>query len=155
MAGDGSAGAGAGGALRGRFGGGAELGDSGWTRAEVLQALETIAWAAKIEFDDLLSMMYREARERLKDAEKQWQALVSQVRWDQRKRMILDGPNVQKICRYETHLERALYKALHELQRLQAVREGRPAPMPAALDVTVTGMAAGAEASVPTAKSAV
>ena len=35
-------------------------------------------------------------------------------------------------------LERSLYKALHEFQRLRAVRQGRPVPFPAALDVDVS-----------------
>jgi hypothetical protein len=45
-----------------------------------------------------------------------------------------------KLSRYETAIERSLYRALHELQRLQAARhtEGR-VPPPAALDVTVSG----------------
>jgi len=42
-----------------------------------------------------------------------------------------------KLSRYETTIERSLYKALHELQRLQAVRAGMPVPPPAAADVDV------------------
>jgi hypothetical protein len=41
------------------------------------------------------------------------------------------------LARYEAQLERALYKALHELQRLQAAR-GEAAPASVALDVTVS-----------------
>ncbi len=44
-----------------------------------------------------------------------------------------------KLSRYESALERALYRALHELQRLQAVRAGEPVPAPVAVDVTVDG----------------
>lgn len=40
--------------------------------------------------------------------------------------------------RYETTLERGLYKALHELQRLQAARDGATVPPPVAADVEVT-----------------
>ena len=45
-----------------------------------------------------------------------------------------------KLSRYETAIERSLYKALHELQRLQAARraEGNVSP-PVALDVHVSG----------------
>jgi hypothetical protein len=45
---------------------------------------------------------------------------------------------VTKMSRYESMLERGLYKALHELQRLQAARNGIPVPLPAALDVNVS-----------------
>lgn len=41
-----------------------------------------------------------------------------------------------KFIRYETSIERGLYKALHELQRLQAIRNGQDVPPPAALDVS-------------------
>jgi hypothetical protein len=45
-----------------------------------------------------------------------------------------------KLSRYETAIERSLYKALHELQRLQAARiAGGSVPPPAAIDVDVSG----------------
>jgi hypothetical protein len=47
-----------------------------------------------------------------------------------------------KLGRYETHIERGLYRALHELQRLQAVRTGGRVPLPLAVDVDVTGLPA-------------
>ena len=45
-----------------------------------------------------------------------------------------------KLSRYETTMWRSLYRALHELQRLQAARrtEGHVLP-PAAIDVDVSG----------------
>jgi len=39
--------------------------------------------------------------------------------------------------RYETSLERNLYKALHELQRIQATRSGHSVPPPLAIDVNL------------------
>jgi hypothetical protein len=42
-----------------------------------------------------------------------------------------------KISRYESGIERGLYRALHELERLQARRRGEQVAVPAALDVTV------------------
>lgn len=41
------------------------------------------------------------------------------------------------LCRYETTIERFLYKALHELQRLQTARRGGRVAPPVALDVDV------------------
>ena len=41
------------------------------------------------------------------------------------------------LSRYEITLERSLYKALHELQRLQAARQGQDVPAPAAVDVNL------------------
>jgi hypothetical protein len=42
------------------------------------------------------------------------------------------------LSRYEVTLERSLYKALHELQRLQAGRDGQVVPLPEAVDVEVS-----------------
>ena len=36
---------------------------------------------------------------------------------------------VQKIARYESHLERGLYRAMHELEAMQDKRKGRAAPL--------------------------
>ena len=41
--------------------------------------------------------------------------------------------------RYESHIERGMYKALHELQRLQAARSGKALPVPAVIDVDISG----------------
>jgi len=46
---------------------------------------------------------------------------------------------LNNVARYESHLERILYKGLHELQRLQAARDNHLVPLPAALDISVTG----------------
>lgn len=41
--------------------------------------------------------------------------------------------------RYEIMLERSIYKALHELQRIQATRMGEKPPAPIAIDIDVLG----------------
>jgi F0F1-type ATP synthase epsilon subunit len=47
-----------------------------------------------------------------------------------------------KLSRYETAIERGVYRALHELQRLQASRRADGnVPPPAAIDVDVSGVA--------------
>ncbi len=51
--------------------------------------------------------------------------------------LIPNTETVQKITRYESHLSKQMYQALHELQRLQASRDGKHVSAPAALDVTV------------------
>lgn len=40
-----------------------------------------------------------------------------------------------KIMRYETAIEKGIYKALHELQRIQASRAGGNPPLPIAIDL--------------------
>ena len=48
-----------------------------------------------------------------------------------------------KLSRYETAIDRQLYKALHELERLQRARSGGDVPAPVALDVDVSGIPEG------------
>jgi len=43
-----------------------------------------------------------------------------------------------KFTRYETSLEKGIYKALHELQRIQAVRFGEKLPAPIVVDVDIS-----------------
>jgi hypothetical protein len=46
-----------------------------------------------------------------------------------RERILPDGEDLQKIARYEAHLSRQMYQALHELEALQARRGGGAAPL--------------------------
>jgi hypothetical protein len=48
------------------------------------------------------------------------------------------GARMTMLSRYESMLERGLFKALHELQRLQAARQGEVVPVPEAVDVEVS-----------------
>jgi hypothetical protein len=42
------------------------------------------------------------------------------------------------LTRYEAALERSMYRALHELERAQAARQGERVALPTMLDVTVS-----------------
>lgn len=46
--------------------------------------------------------------------------------------------NSDKFFRYEIMLERSVYKALHELQRIQATRNGEKLPAPVAVDIDIS-----------------
>lgn len=59
-----------------------------------------------------------------------WEALESDFQY---------RDSLFKFMRYETHIERGLYKALHELQRLQAARTGKAVPPPRVVDVDISG----------------
>ena len=48
-----------------------------------------------------------------------------------------DDAELNRILKYQSRTDRGLYKSLHELQRLQAGRQGEPPLLPAAVDVTV------------------
>lgn len=63
----------------------------------------------------------------------------SQKKKKQIKAMIVNE-DMEKLLRYETAIERSIYKALHELQRIQAARAGEKPPAPLAIDVDVSGV---------------
>ena len=48
-----------------------------------------------------------------------------------------DDAELNRILKYQSRTDRGLYKSLHELQRLQAGRQGEHPLLPAAVDVTV------------------
>ena len=45
-----------------------------------------------------------------------------------------NGITMHTLARYESMLEKAFYRAFHELQRLQAMRLGHPVALPIAID---------------------
>jgi hypothetical protein len=51
----------------------------------------------------------------------------------------LSSNALTKLSRYEAAIERSMYRALHELQRLQAARSGGEISVPTAVDVTIEG----------------
>jgi hypothetical protein len=51
---------------------------------------------------------------------------------------ISENDMLSKLARYKAGLDRALYRCLHELQRLQAIRMNQPASAPPTLDLNVT-----------------
>ncbi len=52
---------------------------------------------------------------------------------------------ISKLSRYEAAIERSLYRALHELQRVQAARKDGQPPPSIAVDVTVGGPGAASD----------
>jgi len=50
---------------------------------------------------------------------------------------MLSNDSVDNILRYETTIERSLFRALHELERLQAKRNGKDVQVPAVVDVNL------------------
>ena len=56
-----------------------------------------------------------------------------------RKYLLPDEETLAKVMRYEAHLSRQLHRDLHELQRLQAMRQGQSVAAPIAIDVDVSG----------------
>jgi hypothetical protein len=48
-----------------------------------------------------------------------------------------DGHNTERLLRFEAQMEKAFFRILHELERLQARRHGQGVPVPLVVDVNV------------------
>jgi hypothetical protein len=51
-------------------------------------------------------------------------------------RQMQNSDIIGELQRYEAHIERGMFRSLHELQRVQAIRRGQVVPAPMALDIT-------------------
>ena len=70
-------------------------------------------------------MMSAEALSDLKRAEERASEFEQEVASKRRKRILPNEDQLQKISRYEAHISREMYRALHELEALQT-RRGVP-----------------------------
>jgi hypothetical protein len=121
---------------------------AGWTAGMARRGLEILARSGRTTAERLLekgiAANRQEIEERRADIDRlsgEAKALRRRMRAKEARarcrRAIPDDLTAQKIARYESHLSRQLYQALHELERLQARRAGQPVVPPLAVDVTV------------------
>jgi len=114
----------------------------GWTRDLVeagVQAIKALAvdassFALTDPWSWTLSYVMREANE----ARTRYEERAAEADRGVRKALLPEDKTLDKLSRYEAHLERGLFRTLHELERLQASRSGAALPPPAALDVDVS-----------------
>jgi hypothetical protein len=101
---------------------------AGVTVGQLRDCLDAVARAAGLPVPELLERL--RARVRLGLAQARWRAEDSEreVRQERRRRMLPLGElRHDALLRYETTLERSLFRSLHELERLQARRQtGQP-----------------------------
>jgi hypothetical protein len=115
-------------------------GYEGWTAGLVRAVIEAVAQATDEEPEELLEAATRSARFKVERAKVEAEKVERDLRNMARERLLPDEKTLEKVARYETHLARGLYKALHELEALQVRRAGGAAPL-ARLDVD--GLAGG------------
>lgn len=110
-----------------------------WSGELLRKAIDKIAEQARVKYWDLTPQVLLAAAAQLDPA---WPD--ARRRFERaRAAATLPQPEVlDRVIRYEAHLNRQLLAALHELEALQARRAGRPAPL-ARLDVT--GLSEGAD----------
>ena len=84
--------------------------------------------------EQLIELVHTEARYEVLRLEGAAEEVQAQILKKRRERVLLDQADLQRISRYEAHLSRQLYQALHELEALQTRRGGKATPL-ARLDV--------------------
>jgi len=84
--------------------------------------------------EGLLERIHTEARATLTMTEGKAREVEEKILNMRRIRILPQEADLQKISRYEAHISREMYKALHELEALQARRNGGSAPL-ARIDV--------------------
>jgi hypothetical protein len=109
-------------------------GYEGWTAGLVRAVIEKIAKSTGEDPEALLESAIRSARWKAERARLEAEKVERDLRNMGRERLLPDEKTLEKVARYEAHLSRGFYKALHELEALQTRRSGGSAPL-ARLDV--------------------
>jgi hypothetical protein len=112
---------------------------------EVLALLEWLAEEVNLPgegehppVERLLERMHFLTCEELKKQEQRADEALQAIQEAREDRMLPEPEDLDKIPRYEAHLSRQMYQALHELEALQARRKGGAAPL-ARIDVSGVG----------------
>jgi hypothetical protein len=113
-----------------------------FTVGELREHLEWVALEAGMEdqlgvngkvaytpLEALLEKLHYMAQSALLKAERQARQVEKQLLEKRRARILPSEQDMAKVGRYEAHLSRELYRALHELEALQTRRRGGAAPL--------------------------
>jgi hypothetical protein len=111
-----------------------EYDDVAWTVSLVRLGISVIASHAGEDAAELLGAAAEEARRNVSRTKHRAEEVERDLRNMSRERLLPDDKTLEKVARYEAHLSRQLYKAMHELEALQSRRLGGVAPL-ARLDV--------------------
>jgi hypothetical protein len=96
---------------------------------DVRECVEAIAAHVSLDPDELLELATYEAGCEARHAALRKEEVEQEISRKVRERILPDDKTLEKISRYEAHLSRQLYHALHELENLQKYRttgEGVP-----------------------------
>jgi hypothetical protein len=93
-----------------------------------------MASAADENLEELMEGAREKARLDVISAKQEAERVEIELSNMRRERLLPDEKTLEKVSRYEAHLSRLMFKALHELEALQVRRSGGAAPL-ARLDV--------------------
>jgi len=106
-----------------------EVETAGQVRGVIPELCPEAAQADPTEMQWFMDRVLASVREWTEQAKAQFAGLRRELDCQLRVRLLPDENNVQKVTRYESHLERSMYRALQEFQRRQQKRlAGKDAP---------------------------
>jgi hypothetical protein len=106
----------------------------GWTVEMVMEYVGAMASQIGESPKQLLDVATQRAWLEVISAKQALERVENDLERMSRERLLPDEETLEKVARYEAHLSRLFHKALHELEALQARRQGGAAPL-ARLDV--------------------
>lgn len=106
-----------------------ELEELPWTVGTLIETVGEFEGATGIDAEAALQEGIDAAESKLAD-------VIEQIASRRQEKSVLPADPGNLLTRYETTLERSLYRTIHEIERLQAHRTGGDVPPPAVLDVT-------------------
>ena len=106
----------------------------GWTVEMVMEYVVAMASQIGESPKQLLDVATQRAWLEVISAKQALERVENDLERMSRERLLPDEETLEKVARYEAHLSRLFHKALHELEALQARRQGGAAPL-ARLDV--------------------
>ena len=102
---------------------------TGWTARLIRDGIAAIAADAGQDPKILLVIATSTAELEVINGQIEAERKARDLDRERRERLLPDGPTLDNIVRYEAHLGRQLYQALHELEALQARRRGGAPPL--------------------------
>ena len=101
----------------------------GWSAGAVRAGIEAIASATDEDPEKLLEVAIDAARRDVIGKQQAAEQVERDLGRMGRERLLPDEKILDKVSRYEAHLSRLMFKALHELEALQVRRSGGSAPL--------------------------
>jgi hypothetical protein len=101
----------------------------GWTAGMVRTGIAAVAQITNEDPKELLEPATDGARREITDKEWAAERVAKDLKRMSRERLLPDEKTLEKVAGYEAHLQRGLYKAMHELEALQTRRLGGSVPL--------------------------
>jgi len=109
-----------------------------WTTGLVWEGIQNKATQKNTTKENLLSAAVAEVEKQIAYYENLSKEREDKIAEARNKNLIV-GFNIgmDKIIRYESHIEKALYKAINQLERIQSLRAGKSIPAPLVVDINI------------------